>query len=103
MGNIYFKKIIRIMKMGLSNLMMAMMAVSVSAADAGSSGMARGKDYCIPGSDSLCKRWGSDYCCARIEMDYNGGNTKAYHACASAAGVAATGGKFSGGPYSGNW
>ena len=30
--------------------------------------IAKGKDYCIPGSDSLCKRWGSDYCCAKIEM-----------------------------------
>ena len=36
-------------------------------------------------------------------MKYNGGSEKAYHACASAEGVAATGGKFSGGPYSGTW
>ena len=91
------------MKMGLLNLMMAMFVLYVNAEGTGSTTMARGKDYCIPGSDSLCKRWGSDYCCARIEMNYNGGNTKAYHACASAAGVAATGGAFSGGPYSGKW
>ena len=65
---------------------------------------AKGKDYCIPGSDSLCKRWGSDYCCAKIEMtNSNDLYTKTYHACASAAGIAAMDGKFSGGPYSGTW
>ena len=90
------------MKMGLLSLMMALCVLYVNA-QAAPTTMARGKDYCIPGSDSLCKRWGTDYCCARIEMNYNGGNTKMYHACASAAGVAATGGSFSGGPYSGKW
>ena len=90
--------------MGLLAIVMALCVVFVNAeASTEATGMARGKDYCIPGSDSLCKRWGSDYCCARIEMKYNGGNAKAYHACASAAGVAATGGAFSGGPYSGKW
>lgn len=25
-----------------------------------------GQDYCLPGSDNICKRFGSDYCCALI-------------------------------------
>lgn len=89
------------MKMGIQSLVMALCILYVAAAE--DEKIARGKDYCIPGSDSLCKRWGSDYCCARIEIKYKTENKKAYHACASAEGVAATGGEFSGGPYSGTW
>ena len=47
----------------------------------------KGKDYCIPGSDSLCKRWGSDYCCAFIDITDPQGVVKNYHACSSATGI----------------
>ena len=88
------------MKIQIVSLVLALCILHVNAAEGQ---IARGKDYCIPGSDSLCKRWGSDYCCAKIEMKYNNENPKMYHACASAEGVAATNGQFSGGPYSGTW
>lgn len=55
----------------MKNLFVVLLAV-IAEASAQTNGdatkIAKGKDYCIPGSDSLCKRWGSDYCCAKIEM-----------------------------------
>ena len=61
-----------------------------------------GQDYCLPGSDSLCKRYGTDYCCARIQITKNGVDDE-YHACASASGINYMDGKFDGGGYSGTW
>ena len=61
-----------------------------------------GQDYCLPGSDALCKRYGTDYCCAQIIATKNGVTDK-YHACASASGIAYMEGKFDGGGYTGTW
>ena len=61
-----------------------------------------GQDYCLPGSDALCKRYGTDYCCAKIKITKNGVEDS-YHACASASGIDYMDGKFSGGGYSGTW
>jgi len=54
----------------MKNLFVVLLSViaEASAQATESASIAKGKDYCIPGSDSLCKRWGSDYCCAKIEM-----------------------------------
>ena len=48
--------------------------------------VAAGLDYCIPGSDSICKRYGMDYCCAKIEIEKNG-IKDSYHSCASRSGI----------------
>ena len=61
-----------------------------------------GQDYCLAGSDSLCKRYGTDYCCASITITKDG-FTDNYHACASRSGIAYLDNKFSSGGYSGTW
>ena len=61
-----------------------------------------GQDYCIPGSDTLCKRYGSDYCCAKINISKNG-IADEYHSCSSSEGISLTDGKFMAGGYSGTW
>ena len=61
-----------------------------------------GQDYCLPGSDNICKRFGSDYCCALINIKKNGVEDS-YHACASASGIDLTDGVFNAGGYSGTW
>lgn len=83
-------------------LLIAVIVAMIQQIVNGQSNIANGKDYCIPGSDSLCKRWGDDYCCAKIIITKDG-FTKQYHACASASGIEAMDGEFNGGGYSGKW
>ena len=59
-------------------------------------------DYCMVGSDTLCQKYGSDYCCALIDVTKDGFREQ-YHACASRTGIEYLRGKFSGGGYSGTW
>ena len=61
-----------------------------------------GQDYCIPGSDTVCKRFGDDFCCAKIDITKNG-LSDSYHACSSSTGIDLTEGRFDGGGYSGTW
>ena len=43
-------------------------------------------DYCMVGSDTLCQKYGSDYCCALISVTKDG-FSESYHACASRTGI----------------
>ena len=45
-----------------------------------------GKDYCMEGSDAICQKYGSDYCCAKITVTKDG-ITDSYHACSPRAGI----------------
>ena len=80
----------------MKNIILAIVAIclmnSVSAAT----------DYCMVGSDTLCQKYGSDYCCAIIDVTKDGFR-ESYHACASRTGIEYLRGKFSGGGYSGTW
>jgi len=60
------------------------------------------RDYCVPGSDNVCKRFGQDYCCAKINMR-NGQELQEYYSCASAEGISNSGGVFASGQFSGTW
>ena len=61
-----------------------------------------GQDYCIPNSDAICKRYGDDYCCAKIDITKNG-VADSYHSCTTATNISLSGGKFNAGGYSGSW
>ena len=56
----------------------------------------------MEGSDAICQKYGSDYCCAKITVTKDG-ITDSYHACSPRAGIARKEGKFEGGGYSGTW
>ena len=61
-----------------------------------------GVDYCRPGSDSVCKRYGPDYCCAKVEMTHDG-VYDSYHYCANSLGIYDTGGVFNKAGFNGTW
>ena len=61
-----------------------------------------GVDYCRAGSDSACKLYGADYCCAKVNMTKDGVQDS-YHYCADRVGIDATGGVFNQAGFSGTW
>ena len=49
-----------------------------------------GQDYCIAGSDSVCKRYGADYCCSTLINITKNGVEDLYHAFSSAQNIELT-------------